>query len=60
MGRETGGSLGREGTWVYLRLILVDVCRKQENPVKQLSFQLKKIFKDKRKKIWSFLAKRKI
>jgi len=25
MGREMGGGFGREGTWVYLWLILVDV-----------------------------------
>jgi len=49
MGREIEGRFGREGTWVYLWLILVDVLnRKPQNSVKQLSFNLKKIFKLKK------------
>ena len=37
-GREMGGGFKREGTQVYLRLIHVEVCRKQQNSVRQLSF----------------------
>jgi len=37
-GREMGRRFKREGTQVYLWLIHVEVCRKQQNPVKQLSF----------------------
>ena len=34
---EVGRRFKREGTYVYLRLIHVDVCRNQHNVVKQLS-----------------------
>ena len=37
-GRETGGRFKRKGTWVCLWLILIDVWQKQQNSVKQLSF----------------------
>ena len=37
MGREMEGRFRREGTWVYLWLILIMFDRKQ-NSVKQLSF----------------------
>ena len=46
-----GGRFGREGLWVYLWLILVDVLnRKPQNSVKQLSFNLKKKIKNLKKK----------
>ena len=38
VGREMGGSSWREGTWVYLWLILVEYDKKPQNYVKQLSF----------------------
>ena len=38
MGREMGGKFKREGTYVYLWLILLDFDRKQQKSVKQLSF----------------------
>ena len=41
-GRRWGGRFKREGIYVYLWLIHVEVCRKQQNSVKQLSF-IKKI-----------------
>ena len=37
LGREVEGRLKREGTYVYLWLIHVDVGRNQHNIVKQLS-----------------------
>ena len=40
VGREMGGRFRREGTWVYLRLIIIMFDRKQ-NSVKQLSFNKK-------------------
>ena len=36
-----GERFGREQTWVYLWLILVDVRQKNTNSVKQLSFSEK-------------------
>ena len=36
-----GGSFKREGIYVYLWLIHVEVYRKQQNSVKQLSFNKK-------------------
>ena len=33
MGREIGGRFEREGTYIYLWLIHVDICRKQQNSV---------------------------
>ena len=42
MGREMGGRFGREGTWVYLWLILVDVGQKTTKFCKAIILQLKK------------------
>ena len=42
MGREMGGNFKKEGIYVYLWLIHVAV-RKQQNSVKQLSFNKKLI-----------------
>ena len=47
MGREMGGSFKREGTYVYLWLILWGFDRKQQNSVKQLSFNKKNKLKKK-------------
>jgi len=41
MGMEMGGSVKKEGIYVYLWLIHVEVCQKTENSVKQLSFNKK-------------------
>ena len=41
MEREMGGRSGKEGTWVCLWPILVDVWQKSQNSVKQLYFNLK-------------------
>ena len=41
MGREMGGKLKREGIYVHLWLIQVVIDRKQQNSVKQLSFNKK-------------------
>ena len=41
MGREVGERFNREGTYVYLWLIHVEVDRKQQYSVKQLSFNKK-------------------
>ena len=51
MGREMGGSknLGRERTWVYLWLILVDVRQKTTKFCKAIILQLKNL-SGKRKK----------
>ena len=38
MGREMGGRFKREGTYVHLWLIHVEVQQKTQNSVKQLSF----------------------
>ena len=40
-GREMGGRPGREGTWVYLWLILVDVWQKNTKLCKVIILQLK-------------------
>ena len=42
MGRKMGGRSRREGTWVYLWLILVDVCQKTTKFCKAIILQLKK------------------
>ena len=44
VGREMGGRSGREGTWVYLWLILVDVWQKTTKFCKAIILQLKKNF----------------
>ena len=45
MGREMGVRFGREGTWVYLWLILLDVWQKIKKKIcKAIILQLKKIF----------------
>ena len=41
MGREMGGRFKREGTWVYLWLIDVDVWRKPTQYCKAIVLQLK-------------------
>ena len=41
MGREMGGKFEREGVYVYLWLIQVEFDIKQQNSVKQLSFNKK-------------------
>jgi len=41
LGREMGGSFKRVGIYVYLWLILLRFDRKQQNSVKQLSFNKK-------------------
>ena len=41
MGRETGGRFRREGTWVYLWLILADVWQKTTKLCKAIILQLK-------------------
>ena len=41
MGRKMGGSFKREGIYVYLWLIHAEFDRKQQNSVKQLSFNKK-------------------
>ena len=41
MGREIGGRSRREGTWVYLWLILVDVWQKTTKFCKAIILQLK-------------------
>jgi len=43
MGREMGQRFGREGTWVYLWLILIDVRQKTTKFCKAIILQLKKI-----------------
>ena len=43
MGREMGGRFKREGIYVYLWLIHVRFDRKQQNSVKQLSFNKNKL-----------------
>ena len=52
MGREMGWMSGREGTWVYLWLILVDVWQKTTKFYKAIILQLK-IFKKDNVYIWS-------
>ena len=48
MGREMGGRFKRKGVYVYLWLIHVEFDRKQQNFVKQLSFNKEKnILKNK-------------
>ena len=42
VGREIGGRSGREGTWVYLWLILVEVRQKTTKFCKAIILQLKK------------------
>ena len=49
MGREMGGRFKRAGIFVYLWVIHVRFGRKQQNSVKQLSFN-KKISNFKKKK----------
>ena len=44
MEREMGGRPRREGIWVYLRLILVDVQQKITKFCKAIIVQLKKNF----------------
>ena len=44
MGREMGGRPGREGTWVYLWVVLVDVWQEITKFCKAIIVQLKKIF----------------
>ena len=51
MGREIGGRFQREGTWVYLWLILVDVWQKTTKFCKATIFQLKNKLKRKLKEI---------
>ena len=41
MGREMGGRLRREGTYLYIRLIHVDVCQKTTKFYKTIVLQLK-------------------
>ena len=50
MRREVGGKFKREGTYVYLRLIHLDVWQKSTQYCKAIVFQLKinKYFKKKR------------
>ena len=50
MGRVMGGRFGKEGTWVYLGLILVDVRQKTTKFCKAIILPLKK-FKKQQKKI---------
>ena len=45
---EMGGRFGREGTWVYLWLILVDVWQKTTKLYKAIILQFKKTFKKSR------------
>ena len=47
---EIGGNFWREGTWVYLWLILVEVRQKTTKFCKALILQLKKIKWPKKKK----------
>ena len=47
MGREMGGRIWREVTWVYLWLILVDVWQKTTKFYKAIIFQLKIFLKRK-------------
>ena len=42
--KEDGREVGKEGTCRHLWLILVMQDRKPQNPVKQLSFNLKRFF----------------
>ena len=42
MGRDLGGRFKREGTYVYLQLIHVDVWQKPMQYCKAIIFQLKK------------------
>ena len=44
MGREMGGKFRREGIYVYLCLIHVEVCQKTAKFCKAISFNKKKIF----------------
>ena len=61
MGREMGGRFKREGIYVYLWLIHVRFDRKQQNSVKQLSFNKNKLINLKNKnpcfRIWRALGK---
>ena len=51
MGWEVGGSLTREGTYVYLWLIHVDVWQKPTQYYKPIILQLKIFFKKLKEKI---------
>ena len=52
MGREVGGRFGREGTWVYLWLILVDVWPKKKNSINSYpSIKKKKLEKKEIQKL---------
>ena len=51
MGREIGGRFRREGTWVYLWWILVDVCQKIMKFCKAVILQLKCLKKSKLKNV---------
>ena len=46
MGREMGGSFKREGIYVYLWLIHVEVCQKTTKFYKAIVLQLKKRERD--------------
>ena len=55
-GREMGGSFKREGRYVYVWVIHVEFDRKQQNSVKQLSFNKKLInFKKSEHDTWETL-----
>ena len=59
MAREMGGRTGREETWVYLWLILVDVWQKNTKFCKAIILQSKKIkkIKEKNQMIYSAIKK---
>ena len=58
MGREMGGRFKREGIYVYLWLIHVEVWQKTTNSVKQSSFNKKKKIEKKLQKTCFFMGKR--
>ena len=51
MGREVGGRFKREGTYVYLWLIHVDVCQKPTQYCRAIILQLK--INELKKKVYS-------
>ena len=55
MEREMGQSCRREGTWVYLWLILVDVWQKTTKFCKAIILQLKKKWQKKKNQDWMVL-----
>ena len=52
MGWKVDGRFKREGTYVYLRLIHVDVGQKSMQHCKAIILQIKINFKIKFKKVW--------